>query len=201
MDWLKKLIEKHTKDGVLDVEALNKEIAIEFPKNAVPKETYNTLAETKVKLEKDIADRDIQLEDLKKVDAAGLQAEITRLQGENKTAKETYDAELKNLQLTNAIKLALTGKVHDESIVTGLVDKTKLIVGEDGKIVGLDEQLNSLKEGKAFLFKTEETNNQQQQQQQQNLGFQKVGNDGSGGSQGSVDDAISAAFGNTTQQK
>ena len=199
MEWLKKLIEKHTKDGVLDIEALNKEIATEFPKYAVPKETYNALAETKTKLEKDIADRDKQLEDLKKVDAAGLQAEIERLQGENKAAKEKYETELKDLTLTNAIKLAIAGKVHDESIVSGLVDKTKLIIGDDGKIVGLDEQINSLKEGKAFLFKEDNSQNSQQQQQQKG-GFQKIGIEQSNNPQ-AIDAAIAAAFGNTTEQK
>lgn len=198
MEWLKKLIEKHTKDGVLNQEELIKEVNTEFPKHAVPKETYNALAETKTKLEKDISDRDIQLEDLKKVDAAGLQAEITRLQGENKTAKETYEKELKDLTLTNAIKLAIAGKVHDESIVSGLIDKTKLIIGDDGKIVGLDEQITTLKEGKAFLFKSEENNNQQQQQQKK-PGFQ-IGNPPPN-DQAAMDAEIAAAFGNTTEQK
>lgn len=196
MNWILKLIEKHTKDGVLDQEALMKDINKEFPNHAVPKEQYNTLAETKTQLEKDIADRDKQLEGLKKVDAAGLQAEIERLQGENKTNKEKYEADLKDLTLTNAIKLAVADKVHDESIVSGLVDKTKLIVGDDGKVVGLDEQINSLKESKAFLFKDDANNNQQQQQQP---GF-RVGNPPPK-TQTEMDDAIAAAFGNTTETK
>lgn len=197
MEWLKKLIEKHTKDGVVDIEALNKEIATEFPKYAVPKEQYNTLAETKAKLEKDIADRDKQLEDLKKIDAAGLQAEITKLQGENKTAKEKYEADLKEIQLTNAIKLAIAGKVHDEGLAAGLVDKTKLILSEDGKVVGLEEQITSLKESKAFLFKedTEDMNNPNQKP-----GFQRIGNSQKNNLP-EVDAAIAAAFGNTSEQK
>lgn len=197
MDWILKLIEKHTKDGVLDQEALMKDINKDFPNHAVPKDQYNSVAEAKTKLEIDIKDRDKQLEDLKKVDAAGLQAEIERLQGENKTAKEKYDADLKELTLTNAIKLAIAGKVHDETIVTGLLDKTKLIIGDDGKIVGLDEQITSLKEGKAFLFKTEENS---QQQQQQKPGFNRVGNPPPN-DQAAMDAAIAAAFGNTTEQK
>lgn len=156
MEWLKKLIEKHTKDGKLDNEALMKEVNTEFAKNAVPKETYNSLAETKKQLDIDIAERDKQLEALKKIDAAGLQAEITKLQGENKTNKEKYENDMKDLSLTNAIKLAVAGKVHDEGLVAGLFDKTKLILGQDGKITGLDEQLNALKESKKFLFTEEE---------------------------------------------
>lgn len=192
MDWILKLIEKHTKDGVLDQEALIKDINKEFPNHAVPKDQYNSVAEAKTKLEKDITDRDAQLDNLKKIDAKGLQAEIERLQGENKIAKETYEKELKDLQLTNAIKLALNDKVHDESIVSGLVDKTKLIVGDDGKVVGLDDQIASLKESKAFLFKEDDPNNQHQQQKP---GFQ-IGNPAPNNPQ-AVDGAIAAAFGNT----
>lgn len=191
MDWILKLIEKHTKDGVLDQEALMKDINKEFPNHAVPKEQYNTLAETKKKLEGDIATRDKQLEDLKKIDAEGLQKQIETLQEENKTAKETYEKELKGLQLSNAIKLAIAGKVHDEDIVSQLIDKEKVIISDDGKIVGLDEQIKSLKESKTFLFKVDDTNNQQQQ-----TGFQKIGNEPPNSPQ-AMEDAIAAAFGNT----
>jgi hypothetical protein len=84
----------------------------------------------------------------------------------------------------------VAGKVHDEDLVSGLVDKTKLIIGDDGKIVGLDEQIASLKENKAFLFKSEDETNQQQQQ----AGF-KVGNPHPNNQQ-AIDTAIAAAFGN-----
>lgn len=192
MEWFKKLIEKHTKDGVVNQEELIKEVNTEFPKHAVPKETYNTLAATKTKLEDDIKERDTQLEDLKKVDATGLQEEITRLQGENQTVKDDYEKELKDLQLTNAIKLALNGKVHDEDIASQLIKKDELVISEDGKIVGLDEQLATLQESKAFLFKTDEGEGQEEG------GFQ-IGNP-KPQNPGATDDAISAAFGNTEKQ-
>ena len=195
MEWIKALIEKHTKDGQLDQEELIKDINKEFPKYAVPKDQYNAVAEAKKKLEKDIAERDNQLEELKKIDAEGLKAEIERLQEENKAATEKYEAELKDIQLANAIKLAVAGKVHDEDLVSGLVDKTKLIIGDDGKIVGLDEQIASLKESKAFLFKPEDETNQQKQHQQ--AGF-KVGNPPPNNQQ-AIDAAIAAAFGNTEE--
>lgn len=195
MDWILKLIEKHTKDGVLDQEALKEDINKEFPKYAVPKETYNTLAETKKKLEEDIETRDEQLEKLKEIDVDGLKEQIETLQQENQTTKETYEKELKELQLSNAIKLAINGKVHDEELVAGLVDKEKVIIGDDGKIVGLDEQINSLKETKAFLFKEEK----QEGNDDPAPGFQKIGNDGKGSDTNDIDNAIAAAFGNTEE--
>jgi len=194
MDWILKLIEKHTKDGVLDQEALFKEINQEFPKYAVPKDQYNAVAEAKKKLEKDIAERDKQLEELKKIDADGLKAEIERLQQENKAAKETYEKELKEIQLNNAIKLAINGKVHDEDIVSQLIKKDELVLSEDGKVVGLDEQINSLKETKGFLFIEEK-----QDEQEEQPGFQKVGNEQPNNPQ-AMDDAIAAAFGNLEEK-
>ena len=195
MDWILKLIEKHTKDGVLDQEALKEDINKEFPKYAVPKEQYNTLADTKKKLEKDITDRDKQLEGLKEIDAEGLQAEIERLQKENQTAKENYEKELKDLQLSSAIKIALNGKVHDEDIVSQLIKKDELVLSEDGKVVGLDEQINSLRESKGFLFIDEK----QDADDEPTPGFQKVGNPQPNNPQ-AMDDAIAAAFGNLEEK-
>src|SRR5690606_27583725 len=190
MEWIKALIEKHTKDGVLNQEELFKEINQEFPKYAVPKDQYNAVAEAKKKLEKDIAERDNQLEELKKIDADGLKAEIERLQQENKAAKEAYENELKEIQLNNAIKLAINGKVHDVDIVSQLIKKDELVLSEDGKVVGLDEQINSLKETKGFLFIEEKQDKQEEQP-----GFQKVGNEQPNNHQ-TIDEAIAAAFGN-----
>ncbi|MEY8357066.1 phage scaffolding protein [Lachnospiraceae bacterium 54-53] len=121
----------------------------------VPKSDYDTAKQAKEQLEKDIKDRDKQLEDLKKNsgDNAELKKTIETLQEENKAAKEKNEADMKELKLSTAIKVALAGTVHDVDIVTGLVDKTKLILAEDGKVSGLDEQIKSIKESKAFLFK------------------------------------------------
>lgn len=194
MEWIKALIEKHTKDGQLDQEELIKDINKEFPKHAVPKEQYNTLAETKKKLEEDIKTRDKQLEDLKDIDVEDLQKQIETLQQENQTAKEIYEKELKEIQLNNAIKLAINGKVHDEDIVSQLIKKDELVLSEDGKVVGLDEQINSLKETKGFLFIEEK-----QDEQEEQPGFQKVGNEQPNNPQ-AMDDAIAAAFGNLEEK-
>ncbi len=45
MDWIKSILEKHTKeDGTVDVAAANKEIDAEFPKR-VPKTDFNSKVE------------------------------------------------------------------------------------------------------------------------------------------------------------
>ncbi|MNI82550.1 Phage minor structural protein GP20 [compost metagenome] len=81
-----------------------------------------------------------------------LKEQITKLQAENKTTSDKYAADLKELKLNTAIKLAVTGDAHDPDMITGLLDKTKLALAEDGKLSGLDDQIKSLRESKAFLF-------------------------------------------------
>lgn len=193
MEWLKKLLETagidNTKiDGI--VTEFNKESA----KHLIPKEKYNEVAEAKKQLDLDIAARDLQLEELSKTAGASdsLKAEITRLQTDNQAAADKYAADLKDLTLTNAIKTALNGKVHDEGLAAGLIDREKLVLDGD-KVVGLDEQLTGLQESKAFLFKSDES------QQQTQTGFQgKVGGNGQGTGQAS-NEQLSSIFGNTKQ--
>ncbi|WP_138751861.1 phage scaffolding protein [Paenibacillus sinopodophylli] len=141
-------------------------------KGFVPKARFDEVNTSKKTAEDTLKERDKQLDELSKTAGASeeLKAQITKLQGENTAAKEQYESDLKELTLTNAIKSALTGKVHDEALATGLFDRSKLVIDGD-KVVGLDEQLKGLQESKAFLFKTEDPN----QQQQQKPGFQVGG--------------------------
>lgn len=160
-------------------------------KGFIPKARFDELNEAKKKAEKDVTDRDKQIAELGKT--AGLSEELKKqietLTTENQAAAEKHAAEMKDLQLSNAIKSALSGKVHDEELVAGLFEKDKLVIS-DGKVVGLDEQLKTLQESKAFLFKSEDG------QQQQQAGFRV----GGGGNQNppaataTLKDAIAAHF-------
>lgn len=123
----------------------------------VPKAELETLNVTKTQLEKDIKTRDKQLEELKKASGSSeeFQKQITDLQEENKTTKAKYEADMKELKLSTAVKLAVGGTAHDADLVASLLDKTKLILSDDGKVAGLDEQLKTLKVEKGFLFKAD----------------------------------------------
>lgn len=155
MDWLKKLIEKHTKDGVLNVEELNREIAIEFPKHAVPKSEFNTLNETKKDLETQINTANTTITDLKKgnKDNEELQGKITQYETDLATLKTDSEAKIKNITLDNAIKLALKdNKAKHEDLLIGKFDRGKLTLKEDGTVEGLEGQVKSLKEIYKDLF-------------------------------------------------
>ena len=150
MKWLEEILKDvEGKDDII------KNIKKGIGENFVSKADFNTKNEAVKTLEKQVIERDEQLEALKnsKEDTETLKATIESLQKENKTNAEQYQADLKAMTLDTAIKLAIAGKVHDENLVTGLFNKEALIVGEDGNIIGLDEQLKGLQKDKGFLFK------------------------------------------------
>lgn len=121
------------------------------------KADYDTLKQERDTLMSQVAERDGQLEGLKKSagDNEALMKQIADLQVENLAAKQQYEADMKGLKLSTAIKLAIGDSAQDVDLVTGLFDKDKLILSDDGKVTGLEEQLKALKKEKAFLFKEE----------------------------------------------
>lgn len=121
----------------------------------VTKARFNEINESKKSLTEQLAERDKQLTALKKSagDNEGLKKEIENLQQANKQQKAEFEEKARALKLDTAVKLAIADSAQDADIVAGLIDRQKLILGEDGKVAGLTEQVEALKKDKAFLFK------------------------------------------------
>ncbi len=139
-------------DKMTDAE---KEVKTFLDGDFVPKSRFNEVNESKKSLNDQLAERDKQLTTLKKSvgDNEELKKQIEELQSANKQQKADFEAQAKALKIDTAIKLAIADSAQDTDIVAGLIDKAKLIMGEDGKIAGLNEQVEALKKDKGFLFK------------------------------------------------
>lgn len=121
----------------------------------VTKSRFNEVNVEKKTLEEAVKERDKQLKTLK--DSEGnvddLKEQIKKLQADNKAATLKAESDMKALRLSTAIKLAIGDTAQDVDLVANLVDKSKLILSDDGKVTGLDEQIKVLKTEKSFLFK------------------------------------------------
>lgn len=122
--------------------------------NMIPKHRFDEVNEEKKELKNQLDERDAQLKELK-AKASGneeLTAKITELEKLNKTTKEDYEAKMTALRKETAIELKLKDeKAKSVKAVKALLDLEKVSLDGD-KLIGLEEQLKSLKESDAYLF-------------------------------------------------
>lgn len=152
---LKELLGEELYNQVIAKAGDKHKIAVVSDGNWFPKEKFDEVNTAKKKAEDDLKERDKQLETLSKSagDNETLKGEINKLREENKAATEKYEAEVKDLKINTALKLALAGEVHDADLVAGLIDRNTIKVKDDGTIEsGFDDQVKALRESKAFLF-------------------------------------------------
>lgn len=149
LEWLKTAL------GDAYTDDIDKKVSEEIGKAFVSKADFKAANEAKKALEAQLAERDTQLEALKKVDAAGLQAQIEALQADNKAAAEKHAAEVQQLRLDTAVETALLkAKAVNTKAVKALLDLSK--VEFDGETVkGLDDQIKSIQESDSWAFGTE----------------------------------------------
>ncbi|MBS6764021.1 MAG: phage scaffolding protein [Clostridium sp.] len=150
MEWLQKILANavYGDDGKLNVEATMKKINEEAAKHIVAKEQYNT----KVK-ELDTANDTIK--DLKKSngDNEELQKTIKAHEDTIKQLQKDHEAELKGMKIDSAItKILADNKAKHPDLLAGKFDREKLLVTDDGKVTGLDDQLKGLKETYKDMF-------------------------------------------------
>lgn len=138
---------------------LNEEQAtaiLEAFKGYVPSERFNEVNEAKKRAEELVTEREKQIDSLKKSagDNEALKAQIEKLQGENKAAKEKYESDLKTLRIDNAINAALTASgAKNLKAARALLNMDEISIdGENVK--GIDSQIKKLiaDESSSFLF-------------------------------------------------
>lgn len=98
-------------------------------KGFIPKARFDEVNNAKKQAEKDLSDRDKQLETLKNStgDVETLKNTIKQLQDENKASKEQYEANISKIKLDNAIDNALgNAKAKNSKAVRALLDMGKI---------------------------------------------------------------------------
>ena len=129
-------------------------------KGFIPKSRFDEVNNAKKQAEKDLTERDKQLETLKNSsgDVETLRKTIETLQNDNKAATEKYNEELAKIKLAGAIDTALLGaNTVNIKAVKALLDMGKIKL--DGEVLlGINEQLEALKtaEDSKMLFKNPE---------------------------------------------
>jgi chromosome segregation ATPase len=146
----------------LDEETAKKvaDASTEELKGYVPKSRLNEVIAERDNYKGELADRDKQLEDLKKSsgDSEALKNQIAEMQKTNKEALAAKDAEILSIRKNNAVEKALSGaQAKNAKAVMALLDLENAELQEDGTIKGLEEQIKSLKESEetSFLFNVE----------------------------------------------
>lgn len=137
--------------------------------NFVTKARFNEVNEENKTLKQSVADRDKQLEDLKKSsgDNAALKKQIETLQQQNADQKKAHDAEMAQLKLDNAIDAALTAAgAKNIKAVRAVIDTSKMKLNEDGTVEGLPDAIKAVQKSDSYMFNTV------QQKQQTFKGFQ-----------------------------
>ena len=143
-------------------EELAKKIAGESAKELegyVEKSKYSEIETAKKQLEEGNKTLTKQLEEIKKSagDNAELKKQIEDMQVANKAKEKEYADSIAKLKIDNAVDMALLGAgSKNNKAVKALLNLEKAVLGEDGKVVGLDEQLKNLRkaEDSSFLFET-----------------------------------------------
>jgi hypothetical protein len=125
----------------------------------VDKMKYDLVNEQLKDAQNTIKTRDTQIKDLEKLAAdpekiKTLEQTIKDLQIENKNTADTYEKQLKQKDFEYAIEKALGPQVHNVKAVKALLDLEKLTVDKEN-VIGLKEQLDTLKKSDVYLFKSE----------------------------------------------
>jgi hypothetical protein len=94
-------------------------------------------------------------------DPAKLGEDVIKAQGDMETLKTSHKKELANIRKETALRMALSGLVHDPADVIGRLPDDKIEVGEDGSLkTDLTELLKPMRETKPYLFKEQKKEEQ-----------------------------------------
>ena len=123
---------------------------------AKTKADEQTVAEKKSEIESlktQLSEANKAIDGFKELDVEGIKKAAQEWEAKAKEAELKRQSDLDNLKFDYALKDKLKElKAKDAAIVAGLLNKDDLKITEKGEVLGLDEQLKTLKKDKGFLF-------------------------------------------------
>ena len=128
----------------------------DYGKNYVSKTQFNEKNDAYKQAKQEIENLTADINNLSEANKANeaLQSQIKELQDAATQREADYDESIKTLKIDTAITKALSKSgAMNETILTGLLDRTKIAIGEDNTITGIQEQIVALKESDPYLFK------------------------------------------------
>lgn len=128
----------------------------DYGKNYVSKAQFNEKNDAYKQAKQEIENLTTDINNLSEANKANeaLQSQIKELQDAATQREADYNENIKNMKIDTAITKALSKSgAMNETILTGLLDRTKIAIGEDNTITGIQEQINALKESDPYLFK------------------------------------------------
>lgn len=153
---LKEILKKHgiEDNSIQEILKSMEESKVYITKEQNIDERYSKLKSQKSELDKIVADRDKQLEELKKNNSNNLELlkQIEDLKALNETSRTDYESKISKMEFDFALDKALSGaKCKNNKALKALLNMENLEL-KDGSINGLKEQLESLRENDSYLF-------------------------------------------------
>ena len=146
---VKEVIDKIMAENGKDIAAEQKKAE----KITQERDSYKLKAES---LETQVNDANAEIQKFKDMDIDGIKQAADDWKTKAEKAKSDADAQISEMKFDYALTAALTGaKARNSKAVKALLDMDGLKLN-DGKIIGLDEQLSQIKEENGFLFESDE---------------------------------------------
>lgn len=109
-------------------------------------------------LKAQLEQRDKDLAELKKLDAAAIQGELEKLKGKYADDTKALTEKLKQQTVDSRVELALTGAKAKNLMAAKALLKMDAISMDGDKVIGLDDQIKAIAKDNPFLFGEPENN-------------------------------------------
>ena len=155
---LSDLLKKH-KETELTEQQFEDELNKLLPETHMPKNVYNELNEKYKLLETQKAESDKLLKEATEAKTASeeFKTKYEDLLKTQKADREKYEADIATAKKNNGIDLALIkAGAKNSKAVKALLDLDKITLSDKGEVVGISEQLESIKKDNDYLFNVSE---------------------------------------------